>query len=169
MIPRPRVASLLPHSLDLQHPLIRKVRTPGTAPQSRRMVQIREPWIKAVKFFPDPKIALAAMMPLHCFPPQYHQSLLIARPLCQGNSHLKATQPQCTQEKEYPKTRQQNKDTPQPVPLQTTPDPNRPMQTPRWRRHRRSTGTVQSPGHASVQGRGLEQHSLSSPVWWSST
>lgn len=109
MIPRPRVASLLPHSLDLQPPLIRKVRTPGTAPRSHRMVQIREAWTKAVKFFPDPKIALAAMMPLQCFPPQYHQSLLIARPLCQGSSHLKATQPQCTQEKEYPKNSQQNK------------------------------------------------------------
>lgn len=65
---------LLPYNLDLQHPLISKVWTPGTAPQSPRMVRIREAWIKVRKFLPDPKIAFAAMMSLHGFPPQYHQS-----------------------------------------------------------------------------------------------
>lgn len=99
---------MLPYNLDLQYPLIGSIWTPVTVPQSPRMVQIREAWIKRRKFLPNPKIAFAAMMSLHGFRPQYHQSLSTARPLCQGSSHLKVTQPLVTQETEHPETRHQN-------------------------------------------------------------
>lgn len=47
------------------------------------------------------------MVILHCSDARYHQSLLTPRLMCQGISHLKVKQLQCTQV-EHPKNRQQS-------------------------------------------------------------